>query len=142
LYIYLSALSNKVKRVRHDEASDAIALFLTAHVVPPVPPVRTRLITWFGQRAYLLGYSLVSLALTGWIIAAARRAPYLALWDPAWQALVPVLVMPFAAWRLFAGLAEPNPLSISLRMAGQKTELHPLPLSRAIRCSGPSSCGP
>lgn len=104
----------------------ALALFLVAHVVPPAPPVRTRLIAWFGHRAYLLGYSFISLALVAWIIAAARRAPYLPLWDPSpWRALAPVLVMPFATWLLFAGLAEPNPLSISVRMAGPKDELGP-----------------
>jgi uncharacterized membrane protein len=104
----------------------AIALFLVAHVVPPVPSVRRQLIAWFGERAYVLGYCVVSLAGVAWMIAAARRAPYLPLWDPApWQALAPVSVMPLATWLLFAGLAEPNPLSVSLRRAGPKTELGP-----------------
>jgi uncharacterized membrane protein len=84
--------------------------------------VQTRLIARFGRRFYLAGYSLVSLALLAWIIAAAQRAPYLPLWQPApWQALVPVLVMPLAAWLLLAGLVEPNPLSISLRTASSKS---------------------
>lgn len=104
----------------------AIALFLVAHVIPPAPPVRTRLVDWFGRRAYLFGYSLLSLALLAWIVAAARRAPYLPLWDSApWQALVPVIVMPLATWLLLAGLAEPNPLSITLRAAGPETKLGP-----------------
>ena len=105
----------------------AIALFLIAHVVPPTPPLRTRLVARFGRRAYLLGYSLVSLTLIAWIVAAARRAPYLPLWDHApWQALVPVLVMPLATWLLIAGLVEPNPLSISLRATRPETELGPV----------------
>jgi uncharacterized membrane protein len=100
----------------------AIALFVVAHVVPPAPPVRKRLIAWFGRRAYMAGYSVVSLGLIVWIIAAAHRAPYVPLWSPApWQTLVPIVVMPFAAWLLVAGLAEANPLSVSLRFAGPGT---------------------
>lgn len=101
----------------------AIAVFFAAHAIPPMPPVRMRLIAWFGWRAYLAGYSAASLALIAWIISAARRAPYLSLWDAApWQALVPLAVMPFSVWLLFAGLTEPNPLSISLRAAGPDHE--------------------
>jgi len=94
----------------------AIAVFVLAHAVPPARPVRTRLVGWLGRGPYLLLYSLVSIALLVWVIVAARRAPYLPLWDPApWQALLPVLGLPLAVWLLLAGAAEPNPLSISLR---------------------------
>lgn len=104
----------------------AIAAFLVAHVVPPAPPVRFRLVAWLGRRTYLVCYSLVSLALIVWIILAAGRAPYLPLWETAaWQALVPLLVMPLAAWLVIAGLAEPNSLSISLRAAGPDADLGP-----------------
>jgi uncharacterized membrane protein len=98
----------------------AIAVFVVAHLVPSAPPLRSRLIAWVGRRAYLLCYSLVSLGIIVWIIVAARRAPYLSLWDPApWQAAVPLLVMPFALWLVLVGLVEPNPLSISFRAAGE-----------------------
>ena len=101
----------------------AIVLFLIAHVVPPAPPVRARLIAWFGRRLYLVAYSVLSVVLIGWVIASARRAPYWPLWDFApWQALVPVVVMPLSVWLLLIGLTEPNPLSISLRAAGPETE--------------------
>lgn len=104
----------------------AIAVFVVAHVVPPAPPVRQRLIALFGRRAYMAGYSLLSLGLIAWIIAAAHRAPYVPLWTPApWQTLVPIVVMPFAAWLLVAGIAEVNPLSISLRSGGDATEPGP-----------------
>jgi uncharacterized membrane protein len=120
-------LVNKDESVDMTEFLLAITLFLIAHVVPPAPPVRTRLIAWLGRTAYLVGYSLVSLALIAWIIIAALRAPYLALWTPApWQTLVPILVMPVATWLLFAGLIEPNPLSISFRPADSETELGPV----------------
>jgi uncharacterized membrane protein len=94
----------------------AIGAFLLAHVVPPMPPVRRFLIGLAGRRAYLFCYSLTSLVLIGWVIFAARRAPHVELWPPEpWQALVPLAVMPFAAWLFVAGFAEPNPLSISVR---------------------------
>jgi len=101
----------------------AIAAFVLAHVVPPAPPVRARLIGWLGRQVYLAAYSLLSLALIGWIFAAARRADHVPLWDPApWQALVPIVVMPLATWLLVAGLAEPNPLSISFLSAKVEAE--------------------
>jgi uncharacterized membrane protein len=45
----------------------AILAFLLAHVVPPAPPLRGRLIALFGRRAYLTIYSLVSTLLLVWI---------------------------------------------------------------------------
>jgi len=98
----------------------AIGAFLLAHVIPPMPPVRRFLVGLVGRRAYLLSYSFLSLVLIGWIIVAARRAPYVGLWPrEPWQALVPVTVMPLAAWLTIAGFAEPNPLSISIRSSAE-----------------------
>ena len=94
----------------------ALSLFVLAHVVPPAPPVRRRLVSLLGWRPYLTAYSLVSLALLAWVISAAARAPLILLWAPAgWQWAVPAAAMPLAFWFLVAGLAEANPLSISLR---------------------------
>ncbi|MGV0910504.1 NnrU family protein [Martelella sp. FOR1707] len=94
----------------------AIFAFLLAHVVPPAPPVRARLIAFFGRRVYLTLYSAVSTLLLIWIIIAARQAPLIYLWYPApWQALVPILAMPFAFWFIAAGLAAQNRVSITFR---------------------------
>ena len=96
----------------------AISAFIIAHVVPPVPSIRAFLIALIGRPLYILGYSLLSLALLAWIIVATRRAPYISLWDPApWQAVITLALMPLAFWLVIAGLAEPNPLSITLRRA-------------------------
>lgn len=98
----------------------AVAIFLAAHIVPPLPPVRARLVRLLGRSGYVGLYSALSVALLVWVIVAARRAPYLPLWSPApWQALVPITAMPVASWLLVAGLSAPNPLSISLRSPGQ-----------------------
>ncbi len=105
----------------------ALLLFLTAHVVPPASPVRQRLIALLGRRGYLLGYSVLSLVLLGWIIIAARDAPFIALWNFApWQPVIPVVAMPLAFWFVVVGLAEPNPLSISLRRSDPTVPLAPI----------------
>jgi uncharacterized membrane protein len=102
------------------EFAAALVVFLLAHSLPARLGLKDRLVARVGRRGYLVGYSLVSLVLLAWLIDAARRAPYLPLWDPApWQAWVPLVAMPVAFVLLVAGLAQPNPLSISLR-AGDK----------------------
>ncbi|MCC6983139.1 MAG: NnrU family protein [Bauldia sp.] len=103
----------------------ALAAFVAAHVVLPMPTLRARLIRLLGIRAYLLVYSALSIVLLVWVIAAARRAPYLALWpQQTWQVVVPAVLVPVAAWLLIAGLIEPNPLSISVR--GESRVVGPL----------------
>jgi uncharacterized membrane protein len=94
----------------------ALTVFMAAHMIPAVPAVRSRLVAWLGRRAYLALYSLLSVALLGWLVVAAQRAETVVLWIPApWQAWVPALLMPLALFLVIAGLATPNPLSVSLR---------------------------
>lgn len=94
----------------------ALGTFLLAHIVPPLPPVRARLVAALGRRGYLAGYGLLSTVLLLWLLVAAARAPYVALWTPGPASyLVPVLVMPVALFLATAGLLQRNPLSLSLR---------------------------
>jgi uncharacterized membrane protein len=96
----------------------ALLVFLLAHLVPAAPAFRRRLTAAIGRRTYLGVYSVVSLGLFVWLVAEARAADTVMLWDiHPWQGWVPILVMPFAAVLLVAGLMQPNPLSISLRPA-------------------------
>jgi uncharacterized membrane protein len=92
----------------------ALALFLASHSIPARPRVRARLVEQLGERGYILGYSVLSLALLAWLLSAASRAPFLPLWDLAiWQYYVPIALM-LPAFLLFVGGAIcPNPLSIS-----------------------------
>jgi len=104
----------------------AILVFIAAHVLP----VRTGLRAWgierFGRAAYVGAYSILSLALVVWVLAAYGRAPYLPLWPPApWQALVPLLLMPLALALFAVGAAIANPLSVSFRKALPGSGLHP-----------------
>jgi uncharacterized membrane protein len=94
----------------------ALILFLVSHSVPAIPPLRARLVALLGETLYLLLYAAISFAVLGWLILAARYAPYIPLWTPQlgfyW---FPILLMPFAIFLLVGGALAPNPLSIALR---------------------------
>ncbi len=95
------------------EYAAAWAVFLLSHMVPARPRLRRPLIATFGERGFMIGYSLVSVAVLAWLIAAAGRAPYVALWAWApWQAWVPNLAMPATCVLLVLGIGIPNPFSI------------------------------
>lgn len=94
----------------------ALSAFLLSHVVPSRPPLRSRMVAMAGERGYLLAYSVLSLALLVWVIAAAGGAPYVELWPHAeWQRLAPQLAMPVATTLFVFGASSPNPLSIGGR---------------------------
>ncbi len=105
----------------------SIFIFVVAHLIPPIPSIRQRLINILGRRIYLIGYSILSLALLTWVISASRRASFFLLWEPAsWQAMVAVIGMPLSFWFILAGLAEANLLSISLRRPKPAVSLPPI----------------
>ncbi|GGH30645.1 Uncharacterized membrane protein [Cribrihabitans marinus] len=93
------------------EFSLALAVFLLSHAVPVRPPVRPWLIARLGTR-YFAAYSALSLAVLGWLILAAARAPYVEV-IPPWPALrwLPLLVMPVVCLLAAGGMAIRNPLS-------------------------------
>ena len=91
----------------------ALTLFLVSHAVPSRPRIRAGLIGLVGRRAYLVGYSTISILILGWLIAAAASAPHLELWPrEEWQTIFPSAGMFAAAILAVFGLTTPNPLSI------------------------------
>ena len=90
----------------------ALATFMLSHMIPARPAVRGWLIGTLGRRGYFAAYSLISLAVLGWLIVAAANAPYVEVIPPLpllrW---VPVLIMPVVCWLAIAGLAIQNPFS-------------------------------
>lgn len=90
----------------------ALLVFFASHAIPVRPPVRPWLVARFGQRSYILGYSVLSIAVLVWLFIAAARAPYVEVIPPVpvlrW---FPVLVMPFVCVLAVAGLRSVNPLS-------------------------------
>ena len=94
------------------EFTAAFAAFFVTHSVPLRPTIRPRLQRALGPRGFTLAYSTLSLAVLGWLTAAAGRAPYVPLWDWApWQHLVPLVVMLPVCLILSLAFARPNPFS-------------------------------
>jgi uncharacterized membrane protein len=111
-----------------------LCAFLVAHLIPTSPRLRTGLIRRLGRKVYLATYSMLSLILLGWLIAAARDADPIPLWEPApWQWHLTLVAMPIATFFLVSGLIAPNPLSISLR---HDSTPGAITRARVIRCCG------
>ncbi|MBB5692372.1 NnrU family protein [Muricoccus pecuniae] len=97
----------------------AFAAFLLSHALPARPALRRRLAAAVGERGYLALYSLVSLAILAWLVAAAGRAPYVGLWTmEPWQYWAPNLAMPLVCLLVAFGVGAPNPLSFGGHAAG------------------------
>lgn len=108
------------------ELALALALFLLAHGLPARPPLRRRLVGVLGERAYLLVYGAVSLLLLGWLIDAAGRAPYVAVWEQArWQPWVVLPAMAAACLLLALAVGTPNPFSFGGRPGKAFDPAHP-----------------
>ena len=83
----------------------AFAAFLGTHFVPTRPPIRERLITTMGRRAWFSVYGIVSLAVTAWLIVAAGQAPFVEIWSQLpWTRWVPNVLMPLAIALAVLGL--------------------------------------
>ncbi|MGE5477783.1 MAG: NnrU family protein [Bacteroidales bacterium] len=92
----------------------AVAVFLASHSLTNRPGFRRRAEAALGgSRAFTIAYSVVSLLLLAWMIAAYIDAPTRVLWDQApWMRWVPPLAMPVVSVLAVAGLTTPNPFSI------------------------------
>jgi uncharacterized membrane protein len=90
----------------------AFAAFFLSHNLPLRPAVRARLVALLGRRGFIVAYSVLSLAVLAWLIAATVNAPYLALWTRMpWQTWVPLIVMAAVCILLCLAVRRPNPLS-------------------------------
>ena len=97
----------------------AAICFLAPHAVPSIPELRDRLIGKLGRFGYFSVYITLSTLTFFWLILAGLRAPYIGLWALSpWQVYITVILIALACVLLVAGLATPNPLSLSVRKAG------------------------
>jgi len=104
----------------------AFAVFLLSHAVPARPGVRAALVKALGERGFLIGYSVVSLAILAWLIVAAGRAPMIELWPfRHWQMWAPNLAMPLACMCAAFGIGAANPLSFGGHPNGRFDPAHP-----------------
>lgn len=91
----------------------AIATFFITHSLPAVRPLRRLAVEVVGERAYLVLYSILSLAALVWVVAAAVDAPPVPIWSyQSWSTWVPTILMAPACVLLVCGVSTPNPLSI------------------------------
>lgn len=90
----------------------AFGAFFVIHSVPLRPAVRARLTAALGKRVFTIAYSTLSLAALIWLIGAAGRAPFVALWARyPWQAWVPLAGMGAACVILAFAIGRANPFS-------------------------------
>jgi uncharacterized membrane protein len=94
----------------------ALAIFFISHSLPSIRGIRAKFVTLLGERGFLLVYSVISLAVTTWLIIAALRAPIVELWPMTVIGIwVTAFCMVFAALLFAWGWVTPNPLSIRIR---------------------------
>jgi len=97
----------------------AMGLFMVSHRLPAWIGVKERLVAVLGPRGYTAAFSVASLLVLWWVIAAAGRAPFVPLWDQAaWQRWAVNLAMPLAAALAAFGVAAPNPFAFEGRASG------------------------
>ncbi len=91
----------------------ALAVFLASHGLFLRPALRRPAEAALGRTGFTLAYSLLSLLLLAWVVAAALAAPVVVLWpQAAWMRWAPPLAMPWACLLAVAGLTTANPFSI------------------------------
>lgn len=101
------------------EFAAAMLLFLLSHRLPAVAGLKGRLVAALGPAGYVALFSAVSLALFGWLIVAAGRAPFVPLWDQAlWHRWAVNLAMPVAIALTVFGVGAPNPFAFEGRAEG------------------------
>ncbi len=90
----------------------ALAVFFLSHAVPVRPAVKGAIAGRIGARGFTVAYSVLSVAVLAWLIVAAGRAPYVALWYFApWQAWLALALMAPACVLVAVALVSVNPFS-------------------------------
>ena len=101
------------------EFAFALSLFIVAHRIPALMGIKAPLTAALGPRGYTVLFSLISTALLFWVIFAAARAPYVALWDHSlWHRWAVNVTMPLALALIVFGIAAPNPFAFEGRSTG------------------------
>ncbi|SMO32568.1 Uncharacterized membrane protein [Thalassovita litoralis] len=101
------------------EFAIAMALFMGSHRIPAAIGVKDGLVRLLGARGYTILFSVLSTLLLFWVIWAAGRAPFVALWDQTQTARWAVnLVMPLVIALATFGVAAPNPFAFEGRSGG------------------------
>lgn len=101
------------------ELALAMGLFMVSHRLPAALGIKGRMVSTMGERGYTLVFSAFSLLLLWWLIIAAGRAPYVALWDQSgWHRWAVNIAMPLVITLGSLGVAAPNPFAFEGRATG------------------------
>jgi uncharacterized membrane protein len=99
--------------VEFAELALAGLVWFSLHAAVAGSQLRGWLVARFGERAYLAGFSLASLASLWWLVHAYRAAPYRALWStPAPLYFVPLVVVPLALVLLVGAFTVKSPTAV------------------------------
>lgn len=97
----------------------SLVIFMVSHSVIARSGLRGLIVQKWGEKTYLVLYSLLSLILLSWLIIAAQNAPRIQLWPWLYELYwIPNIFMPFACILLVSGFVAPNPLSIVAKSKG------------------------
>jgi uncharacterized membrane protein len=100
--------------------------FCGSHILLSSTRLRGSLRDQLGERGFLAVYSVTSLVIFAWFVAAYSAAPRIVLWPrQQWTALVPVSVMPFAAILLVAGYSTRNPTAVGMERSARADDPAP-----------------
>ena len=93
-----------------------LIIFIASHSVIARSGLRNIIVQQWGEKPYLILYSLLSLILLAWLILAAQNTPRIQLWPWVYELYwIPNIFMPFACILLVSGFIVPNPLSIAVK---------------------------
>ena len=94
--------------------------FCGSHILLSSTRLRGSLRDQLGERGFLAIYSLTSLVIFAWFVAAYSAAPTIALWPrQRWTSFVPVSVMPLATILLVAGYSTRNPTAVGMERSAR-----------------------
>jgi len=94
--------------------------FCGSHILLSSTRLRGSLRDQLGERGFLAVYSVTSLVIFAWFVAAYSAAPTIVLWPrQRWTALVPVSAMPFATILLVAGYTTRNPTAVGMERSAR-----------------------
>ena len=87
-------------------------IFFLTHSLPVRPKVKSRLVSMLGPRGFTFVYSISSLGMVIWLVAAAGNAPFVLLWDQApWQRYTIFFGMLLVCLLFALTIGRPNPFS-------------------------------
>ncbi len=101
----------------------AMGLFAVSHVVLPILPLRSALISVLGEQLYLAFYSILSIGLLAWVIMAYKAAPKVELFEPnTAMRHASLTLMLMSSFFTVAGIASRNPSLVPAEKLGWRPE--------------------